>query len=129
MSYSHPLSMELPCSKNKISTVSGSLYCTLLFLCFLNTEELLLKNDVERVSFLTKRVSSVDEKDAHAKLGGNVSLLSWVVLYVCVYVSFFSLLTLNLQVTLSCGFTQLLITNAESGLHQACTGGTRHNSD
>ncbi|XP_033995925.1 complement factor B-like [Trematomus bernacchii] len=34
-------------------------------------EELLLKNDLERVSFLTKRGSSVDEKDAHAKLGGS----------------------------------------------------------
>ncbi|KAK5858480.1 hypothetical protein PBY51_002615 [Eleginops maclovinus] len=34
-------------------------------------EELLLKNDLERLSFLTKRGSAVEEKDAHAKLGGN----------------------------------------------------------
>ncbi|XP_010791795.1 complement factor B-like [Notothenia coriiceps] len=33
-------------------------------------EELLLKKELERVSFLTKSGSSVDEKDAHAKLGG-----------------------------------------------------------
>ncbi|KAI4813800.1 hypothetical protein KUCAC02_003028 [Chaenocephalus aceratus] len=34
-------------------------------------EELLLKNDIERVSFLTKRTESlVVEKDAHVKLGG-----------------------------------------------------------
>ncbi|KAM8899315.1 complement factor B-like [Spinachia spinachia] len=34
-------------------------------------EEILLKNHLERVNFLTKQASSVTLKEAHAKLGGN----------------------------------------------------------
>lgn len=43
-------------------------------LCSLKTEEILLKNHLERLTFLTKSPNHVDEKDVYAKLGDNVSL-------------------------------------------------------
>lgn len=43
-------------------------------LCYLKTEEILLKNHLERLTFLTKSSYHVEEKDVYAKLGDNVSL-------------------------------------------------------
>lgn len=66
-----------------------------VFLCFLNTEQILLKNHLERLTFLTKKGTTVDEKDAHAKLGDNVS---FKLLSACMLSSLF---TPTLKVTLS----------------------------
>lgn len=46
----------------------------IMFLCRLQTEEMLLKNHLEQLAFLTKKANMVHEKDVRAKLGDNVSL-------------------------------------------------------
>lgn len=56
----------------------GSTGCRVADLYFsvsrLSTERLLLKNHLERLNFLTRtRNTIVEQKDAHAKLGDNVS--------------------------------------------------------
>lgn len=42
---------------------------------FFTTEQLLLKNHIEKLSFLTRKDKSVAEKDVIAKLGDNVSFM------------------------------------------------------
>lgn len=53
---------------------------------FYHTEELLLKNQRERLSFLTRTEPLVGEKDVYAKLGDNVSLFChWI--FCCCFTS------------------------------------------
>lgn len=44
-------------------------------MCALKTEEILLRNHLEQLTFLTKSSPYVDEKDVYAKLGDSVSLM------------------------------------------------------
>lgn len=46
----------------------------LSLLSLLHTEEELLRTQLEKLNFLTKKSNVVWEKEAHAKLGDNVSL-------------------------------------------------------
>lgn len=62
-------------------------------LCYVKTEEILLKNHLERLTFLTKSSYRVVEKDVYAKLGDNVSLTlpcSLKFVAPCVYVWYFN---------------------------------------
>lgn len=43
-------------------------------MCALSKEEILLRNHLEQLTFLTKSSFYVDEKDVYAKLGDSVSL-------------------------------------------------------
>lgn len=45
-----------------------------MYVCSLKTEEILLRNHLEQLTFLTKSSSYVDEKNIYAKLGDSVSL-------------------------------------------------------
>lgn len=54
--------------------------CNLLYLCSQFTEQVLLKNYLERLSFLTRKDNTVGEKDVHAKIGDNVSCILYILL-------------------------------------------------
>lgn len=58
-----------------------------LFFCCFDTEEILLKTHLERLSFLTKSSNNVDAKDVHAKLGDNVRLYLLTHVCKCVYMA------------------------------------------
>lgn len=44
-----------------------------VIVCSLNTEQLLLKNQIETLNFLSTEKNDIYEKQVHAKLGDNVS--------------------------------------------------------